>query len=533
MDIGRPTQEEIKIWLCLAALVLAVAWPWLARRSARTAKRLLLALTVVAGLNYARWGPAMLLEAVDSYDLLHYYLAAKYFDELGYHDLYPALILIDHEHGPYNKRLRRYHAQDKEHGYRAHMPLSHALERGRELRDHVFSPQRWAQLERDFLVLQRERYDRMPRDLWITMMNDRGFNGTPVWLLAGEPLSHLFSVNAIKWLCGLDTLLLVIALIAVGRTYGTTTALWAASFLFLSYSLRWPVIGWAFLRYDWVAGLLLAMVLLRRGHPFWAGVVTAHAAMVRLFPAAWMFGPAAQGFAGLLRRGATWRERVNRRLVMLAAGFVLGAAVLQGAALARYGREAVETHIVNIAHHIKPEELSSRRLGFALATVFNGKVGPKYLPVSKKIAIKENARGRLVFALILLGVLGFGLRRQPVDEAFGFGLIPFFMLATASYYYYVARISLIVLHAADLTRLRNRLGLAFLLGLELFSNVAETVFPGRRVFLIGYLAWGVSLYCIAMAVWLVVEAPPRAAADATAPADQRAGVSRSRAMAIK
>lgn len=78
-----------------------------------------------------------------------------------------------------------------------------------------------------------------------------------------------------------------------------------------------------------------------------------------------------------------------------------------------------------------------------------------------------------------------------------------FFLSTFSYYYAVARLTLIVWHASDLSKDRNRVGLAILLGLELFCNFAETRLSGHRVYLIGHLSWGVAAYSALMIGWLL------------------------------
>ena len=75
-----------------------------------------------------------------------------------------------------------------------------------------------------------------------------------------------------------------------------------------------------------------------------------------------------------------------------------------------------------------------------------------------------------------------------------------------SYYYYVARVTLAVVHAAELDKLRNRLGLAFLFGIEVFSNWSETAWGGHRVFLIGNMAWMLGIYVLVMLGLLLFEA---------------------------
>ncbi|TPV93559.1 MAG: DUF2029 domain-containing protein [Myxococcales bacterium FL481] len=498
MDVSRGVTEAIKVWLALGGAALGLA---AVRLSARRLGRILLLLTLVATLNYARWGPKAALERVDSYDLMHYYLAARYFDELGYYDLYPAVLLVDHEHGPYDARIKRCRLQDAA-GYRL-APLAECLERGRSVREQQFTPTRWQAFEHDFLALQRGW--KMSRRLWRDMIQDRGFNATPAWITVMSPLVTTVPVEAIKWLAWLDVVLLAVGLGAVRWAYGRATMLWAWLFLMVTYSLRWPMPTQVFARYDWVAALMVAMALLRKSRPFWAGGLVGFAALVRLFPIVWLFGPAARALWRLIRPTAG-ASRFDREGARLAAGALACLVVLEGAALLNLGIDTARTHAQNIAEHVRPEQLSSRRIGFALAYSYRGELEPKYLPKSRKLEIKDQARERWPIVAVLLGLLGFGTRRLRHDQAFALGFLPFFWLATASYYYYVTRITLVIWHAEDLSRRRNRVGLATLFGLEVFANWAETVHPGHRVYLIGRLAWGLLAYSVLIAGWLAWDA---------------------------
>ena len=110
MDITRAASEWVKVWIAFGGITLLLMWTDLPRRRARV---LLAVLCLVSVLNYARWGPKVLVEHIDSYDVMHYYLSAKYFDELGYFDLYPAILQADREHpdGPFPRRLRHYRSR--------------------------------------------------------------------------------------------------------------------------------------------------------------------------------------------------------------------------------------------------------------------------------------------------------------------------------------------------------------------------------------------------------------------------------------
>lgn len=481
--------------------VVAMVWPLLRDFHQKLAPILLIALTLTSVANYARWGTKSTFKEVDVYDVMHYYVNAKYFDELGYLDLYPAAILVDHENGgPHFEEGTFYLAQDG--NVHAKKPISHALQRGRVVRSNKFTPERWNQFTHDVLFIQREQPG-FNSKLWRQMIQDHGFNGTPVWTMLARPFSVMFPVESLKMLGHIDTVLLITAFLTVGWAYGRNTAMWAAILLLTSYSTRWPNITWAFLRYDWIAGLLIAMALLKKNRPYLAGLFTAWAATLRFFPAFWMWGPFAKGVGGLVR------GKVHRSLIVLAVGFVMGVGILELGAVAKFGRESVSTHFDNMLDHNSAEQLSSRRIGMALALAYNGPfepTPPKFIEPERKQKIKDQTKLRYGLALLIMVIMGWGLRHTRDDEAFGWGFVPIFLLTTMSYYYYIARVTLGVLHAADLTKLRNRLGLVFLFGIEGFSNWSESAFSGQRVFLIGNTAWLLGVYTLVMMGILLFEA---------------------------
>jgi hypothetical protein len=516
MDVTRELTEYWKIWLCSGAVLLIVLWPRMPRA---WAGRALGSLVLLAAINYTRFGTSSLTERLDAYDLLHYYVNAKYFDELGYYDLYPAMLYVDRQNeGPFFEERQNlsYMAQDDA-GHHFDSVAS-GVERGAVVQAR-FSPARWVQFEHDVLYLQRTIGCRsrgrdgscvreLNNDLWRELINDHGFNGTTGWVLLARPFT-VVPVEGLKVLAYLDVLLLGGALALVAWAYGSTTAQFTTLFLLVTYSTRWPYVPWVFLRYDWVALLLAATALLKKGRPGLAGVAAGVAAVTRLFPALWMWGPFTRGLSELAER------RLHRPALVLAAGFALSVAVLQGAATLRFGSEQVGVHLQNMRDHNSAEQLSSRRIGLALALAtepWRGTAQDKRISDERRRRVDEQQPLRYALAAAGCVAMGFALRRRSDDEAFGYGFIPFFLITTASYYYYVARATLVVLHASDLTSLRNRVCLGLLFGLELLSNLLETQFAGHRMLLIGCLAWGLLAYVVVALAWLVVEqratAPP-------------------------
>jgi hypothetical protein len=506
IDLSRAETEAWKVWLIAAACALVLAWPSLPKRWARY---LLLSLTLGATWNYARWGPDIPFKRVDTYDLIHYYLNARYFEELGYYDLYPAVILADHQSGgPHFKEGNKYLAQNEAgHGF---MPIGHALERGLIVRNERFTPERWAEFTHDTLYLQRE-IKGFSDDLWREMIQDHGFNGTPVWTTFARPLARLVPVEQIKWLCWIDPLLLLGATILIGFAYGPNIALWAWLFLMVGYSSRWPTITWAYLRYDWVAGLMAGMAMLRLGRPVWAGALTAWSATLRFFPALWMTGPFALGIWGLA--AGRWR----RELLVLAGAFLVTTASLEGLSAVVLGPGPIAVHFENMMDHNRAAQLSSRRIGLALALPFRGEHLPKFIEPERKAKIESQKPLRFALSGMALVGIGLGLRRSKEDEAYALGFVPFFLLTTASYYYYVARVTLIILHASRLPDRRHAAMLLLLLATEWFANAAELAMPGHRVFHIGWQAWALCAYTLLTVIGLNWEAWRKPAPQREAP----------------
>ncbi len=499
MGVNRALEEAIKIWVALGGVILVFAWPYIRKEKIRDG--LLIALVVIAGANYARYDMSR-FSRIDTYDVIHYYLNARYFEELGYFDLYPAMILADQDNEPFSRRLNRFRFQDREQGYRRR-PLSAGEERGRVVREEQFTPERWAAFERDFLFLQRQTG--FSRRMWRTVLDDRGFNGTPAWVLMAMPWAKLVPAQHIQLLCFLDLIWIFFALFLVRRAYGTNTMLWCLFFLFVTYSWRWTVPGRVFLRHDWMASLMIATSLIKLGRPLLAGLITGYATMMRIFPAVWLYGVAGKAAARILKRRKFEFSRYRRPLT-LALGWIIAVVVIEGAAAIVIGTDAIRDHAESISEHITPAELSSRRVGFAIGYGFDWALTPRHITEARKREIEDARTERLVISFLVMLALGWGLRRSRDDEAYGYGFIPFFLLATASYYYFTTRITLIVLHAADLSKLRNRVGLGLLLLIEVFTNGVQSLFPGHRTFLVGGLSQMLTLYCLVMVGWMVFEA---------------------------
>jgi hypothetical protein len=533
LKIGRNPTEVVKVWILLGgASVVVLRYVWLkyiksrggaiAEWSRRAIVFAMLVTCFSATVNYARYGTEVFFERVDTYDLIHYYLNVRFFPELGYTDLYPACMVADLDNdGPFFKRSPLTYLAEDAQGY-ALKPYAEGVLEGEKVKEK-FTPARWEAFEHDFLHLQRKMKG-LDSDYWAQMVNDHGFNGTPAWLGVATPLARLVPVESVKLLGSLDVILLLAAVGAAFWAYGGWSAAFLYLFLLTSYSTRWPTISWAYLRYDYVASLVIATCLIRKGRHLLAGAFAGHAAAMRVFPIMYLFGPAIVGFYRLVRR-----RKLDRAALLLLAGFVAWNVLLQGNAIAHWGLDTLLGYWHGMVEHVKPENLSTRREGLSVALAYHGELKAAWGP--ERIELIKAAKGiSRIFGLGLLAILAWGIRRRTSDEeraeGFALGFIPFFALTTASYYYYVVRAPLVLLHAGTLGKIRHSLSLVFFLLVEAFCNYTQQNLGGNRIFLIGWLGWLLLFYALATSFWLVWDdwrhpPLPAASAPSSLPGDPR------------
>jgi hypothetical protein len=258
--------------------------------------------------------------------------------------------------------------------------------------------------------------------------------------------------------------------------------------------------------------MIIATSLIKKGKPLLAGIFAGHTAAMRIFPITYLYGQGIQG---------AWRLFRHRKLDMFAVLFFVGVVGWIGALqlnfAARFGGEHITQHWKGMTDHMAPENLSSRRLGMAIALAYRGEIDePWSLKRIDRVEQQEPVRKGL--ALVILLALGWALRKCDRAEAYAMGFIAFFALATASYYYFVVRAPLILIHAAGLKKPRHMIALAWLLGIDLFANLAQQYLGGNRIFVVGWMGWTLLAYCIAMIAVLIWESHTQPSDSDTEPA---------------
>lgn len=419
------------------------------------------------------------IEAADSYDLIHYYLAPKHFSQLGYFGLYPAMQVADLENdGPYFKPPRFLRFQDKDDFFWVRRDGFLANKYWHNQIKKAFTRKTWTRFSHDFLYLQRSGW--MSRPSWAQLVTDRGFNGTPPWLALMEWLPRTVPVEKVKLLCYTDVALVAASALCVAWAYSAVPALLYIIFMFVTYSARWPMLGQTFGRYDYLSFMVIALSCIRKQRYVFGGIFGALAGAFRIFPVAWFTGPVVQFISSATARKALYP------LLMSA---LLATAALWIIAIISIGPRQTGAYLSKIESHTATENLSSRREGFSLALSYDGNFSENFIDREQKEIISRQAPYRIAVGIVLFLVFTSLAARLSTDEAYALGFIPFFLFLTASHYYLVIRSLLIIVHGAGLDKFRHRVSLAYLFLVEVAAHWMMIAYPDKRVAYIGVLGW--------------------------------------------
>jgi hypothetical protein len=435
---------KLALALLAAALLLVRAWRPVAARTRRGVLAALAAAALATFLHFGHFHSRYLdygwLNArafLHTWDLYHYYTGAKYFDELGYDGLYAATLVADAADGGRLAGVTRVRNLAGE-GF---LTRGQVMDRTREFRDR-FSPERWRAFTADVRFFTTE----LPPGAMASILVDHGYNPTPAWNTTGSFLANRVPVQRLLALALIDVALLLAAAAAIRASFGVEAALAAAAFFGVNAFAAFSITGGSFLRYDWLLGLVAALCLIRRGRYAGAGFFLAYAALVRVFPALFLFGLACKALAETARD-----RRLPSRFVRLFLSFAVSAVLLLGyGSLNRRGLDGWREFAGKIAAHHRT--LSANSIGFTMVFLYDQTWGDRYSftsaygstaedpdTVVNRVKGAEADRRRGVFLLCGLAVLalsGLAVLGRPDHEAMAWGAAPIFMLLNLSDYYY-------------------------------------------------------------------------------------------------
>jgi len=272
--------------LVFALLGLGFLW-WERKLSdqgrAAAKKRLRAALVGVMGvlgfLTYFNFGWFHFPNFIHGWDTFHYYIGSKYFKELSYERLYECVAIADSE----EPNLRRRVELRKMTNLRDNLVVTTAdiLAHPERCKSH-FSAARWESFKHDlryFRTLENPRR-------WDDAQTDHGYNGTPVWNIAGTLLSNLApaSRTQILILDSIDCVLVLLLSLLIWWAFGWRTLTVALIVFSTNFPSRWYWTGGSLLRWDWLFWMATSVCLLKKERYFYGGMCLAYSTLLRIFP---------------------------------------------------------------------------------------------------------------------------------------------------------------------------------------------------------------------------------------------------------
>jgi hypothetical protein len=260
-------------------------------------------LGVIAGLCYINFGSFHFGNFTHDWEWTHYYIGSKYFKQLSYDRLYECIAIADSEE---SSHLRRRVEMRKLTNLR-----TNALEPSKSLLEHPeackqnFTPQRWQEFKNDVRFFR----NRQNAKRWDDLQTDHGYNGTPVWNVAGTLLANTgpASTGQLYALAMLDPLYLMGTIAVIWWAFGWRVLSVALLVFATNFPSRFYWTGGSYLRWDWLFYLTAGVCCLRKDRPMLGGAALAYSTLLRVFPAS-SSSARRWGWAGTSTSTASWNR---------------------------------------------------------------------------------------------------------------------------------------------------------------------------------------------------------------------------------
>lgn len=460
--LQKTSWNHLRIYLCLAAFA-PLIWGWLADRyDSYLNKVLSTALLAVLALSATyltnRYDANRLFEykKVFAWNVFHYMLGSKYFDELGYFDFYNGLVLADNEgrrvfqKGKFTRDLRTNKL----------ITIVESIMQSR--RDGIrgrFSDERWQEFKDDLEAILVQR----SANHWTAPIKDLGFNPSPAWLIVHRPLLNAVDIQngrTLQILCALQLPLLSLTFAALWWAFGLRAALLCLLWFVLYFGNQNRMVG-GYFNYDFLIFTVIAFALYHKKHYLAAGPVLAYAAMMRGFPGLLALPVVLSIVIALAKR-----QRPDRRHLVFVSSLVISCLLLValGGTTAR-GPSAWNDWRKKITVHASHHAAGRARVGLGYLFAHNPeRYGwtPSYSNRAKVLASSQ-ARLRAVQALLLVLVL-LSLIRRSDREGMIFSLAVVYFTMVLSRYYVSVWLLLFLWPALDRWRIANLASSLFMFG---------------------------------------------------------------------
>ncbi|MCB9489090.1 MAG: hypothetical protein H6684_10205 [Deltaproteobacteria bacterium] len=362
------------------------------------------------------------------WNAFHYILATKYFDEVGYFDLYRAAALADDE---MNKVFQANNGTIRDMRLYKRVPIRRQIDEARRdgLKDR-FTPERWEEFKRDLDSMLIKRSAKF----WGGPINDRGFNPSPAWLVLHRPLLNVYPFHkewGIKDLTDASSWMLLAVVVAFWWALGLRYALFATLWFTVYFGNYGKILG-TYFGYDWFVYFAFFFALAAKGWWKSGAPFLAYSGMMRgftgmaAFPAAFRWLWDAVRHRAIPRQGTGYLVAVGVCCVLLLG---LGSMTQRGTGA---WSEWIEKISVHSEHH--PTGVKRIGLKYLFANEYtSGKWEDSHRVMKRRLKETKPVYRAVSFTLIALTLLA-AIRRDPLDATILFLPLVFFSLVISRYY---------------------------------------------------------------------------------------------------
>lgn len=483
----------IKFWVKTSLLLLTLGilfgYYWKFKKgktSAPILDGLLIVVSIASVVIYFNLGQFRFNHYMNPHDVYHYYIGAKYSDELGYNNLYRCSLIADHEMKkvyPLKSNIRNL----DDYSYES---VRSVLKKNQDCKKY-FSQDRWQEFKKDIQFFQ----NMMPTWKWQRLLRDKGYNPPPVWNMTGKILANLASTDsglAINLLVGLDLFFLTLMFGFIWWAFGFRPMLFSLIFYCLNFMVNFVHIQGAFLRLEWLALMVIAICLYKKEFYKVSGIAFSYAVMSRVFPAIFVFG------LGSKMLWDFWENRkLSKRYLSFFLAFFISLSALGGLTILESGGTKVwQDFSKKIALH--DQDFSTTRVGFKYLFINSidrtEKSWNQYVE-RKKNEFRDKKEFWWFLQVLVLLVTFFLVRRASDVESFAFSFIPFFFLASPTFYYYVLLALPFFIFATNYRDLNNLKGMLFMILITIVAFISNRFYK-LDLTLSYILSWMMLGFCI-------------------------------------
>lgn len=301
------------------------------------------------------------------WEFFHYYVGAKYFNEIGYEGIYTCAAVAEYElpdpGAKQNAKVRKL----RDLRVNLIVDTTEWIEnpekcKGGSYGRQAFTDKQWESFKKDVSFFRRVSLG----NYWNDMQKDHGYNPPPVWGLTGRLFAEIqpASESYMKLLSAIDPLIFSAMFGFVAWAFGWRVMCVAILFWGTQDASPFYWTGGAFLRQDWLFYAVVSACMIRKQKYFWGGAFMAYSTLLRVFPLlffpGWILAAVAYAYrqykadpknafeGGFM---TTWLRLTEGRLRKVALGATVALAVLFTASIFNSGTFAWKQFVHHIGVH--------------------------------------------------------------------------------------------------------------------------------------------------------------------------------------